>query len=65
MEISIVLPAYNEEEILERTVTMLRTGLTDLAMDWEILIVENGSTDSTSGIARFLSNSLPQVRLFR
>ena len=40
MEISIVLPAYNEEEILERTVTMLRTGLTDLAMDGEILIVE-------------------------
>lgn len=61
IEISIVLPAYNEEEILERTVTTLRTGLEDFPMSWEILIVENGSTDDTLKLATSMSNSLPEV----
>ena len=61
VDISIVLPAYNEEEILERTVTALRTGLENFPMTWQILIVENGSTDATLNIATDLSTSLPEV----
>ena len=61
MDLSIVLPAFNEEEILERTVTSLRSGLSKFEVTWEIVIVENGSTDSTLEIARSLSANHPEV----
>lgn len=49
--VSIVVPAYNEEKLLESTVSSL------LAMDYpkyEIIIVDDGSTDRTRDIARKL-----------
>jgi len=47
MDTTIVLPAHNEEELLEQTVEAIRSGLKDYAQTWEILIIENGSTDRT------------------
>lgn len=60
MRLSIVLPARNEAEGLARTLPPLRS----LYPDAEIIVVDDGSTDSTASIAlangaRVLSNPYP------
>jgi glycosyltransferase AglD len=62
--ISIVLPAYNEEVLLERSVDGLVERLRDAIEDeFEVLLVENGSTDRTPQIAASLASRYPQVRV--
>ncbi|MFN8015056.1 MAG: glycosyltransferase [Acidimicrobiia bacterium] len=62
--ISVVLPAYNESETLENTVTDIFKFLKKRKEDFEIIIVENGSLDSTLKIAEKLSETHPNVRSF-
>ncbi len=45
--ISAILPAYNEEEDLESTVSALAPALRRVASDYEILIVNDGTKDRT------------------
>ena len=54
--ISIVLPAYNEEESLEITVKDILDFCKTAGVREEIIIVDDGSTDSTGKIAENLSN---------
>ena len=62
--VSVVLPAYNEEAILERTVTTLVDSLRRSELPFEIVIVENGSTDQTANIAADLEQQINEVRSF-
>jgi len=50
MKISIVVPTYNEAGCLARTLTALRA----LPGDFDLLVVDGGSTDDTVNIAREL-----------
>ena len=50
-ELSIVIPIYNEESILETSVTELITELEQAGLDFEIVLAENGSRDRTVAIA--------------
>ena len=43
--ISVVYPMFNEEENIERAVHFAEAVLTDLSSDYEILIVNDASTD--------------------
>jgi glycosyltransferase involved in cell wall biosynthesis len=62
VRIDVVLPVYNEERVLERSVRVLHAYLTDNVLhDWRIVIADNGSRDSTPQIARQLEESLPNV----
>lgn len=45
--ISIVVPAYNEERNLELLYARLREQLETLRMHWELVIVDDGSSDGT------------------
>ncbi|OGB88913.1 hypothetical protein A2625_00350 [candidate division WOR-1 bacterium RIFCSPHIGHO2_01_FULL_53_15] len=60
---TIVVPAYNEEEILADNIKQLTSYLTPHTL-YEIIIVSNGSTDSTEAIGRELEKKFPQVRSF-
>lgn len=51
-EYSIVVPAYNEELYLPRTLDALRSAMATVAMPGEIIVVDNNSTDRTSEVAR-------------
>lgn len=45
--LSVILPAYNEEAILEECVSRLSTELEKFTQDYEMIIVNDGSKDST------------------
>ncbi len=62
--LSIVIPIYNEEEILRSSVVELRAGLTQLGHSYELLLAENGSTDNTIALAAGLSEEFPEVESF-
>jgi glycosyltransferase involved in cell wall biosynthesis len=62
LAVSIVMPAFNEAEILESTVHTVVDGLRARGRQFELIIVENGSTDDTAAIADALATSEPEVR---
>jgi len=52
-KISIVIPALNEEEGIEKTIQAIpKSELEDMGYDVQILVVDNGSTDGTGELAR-------------
>jgi len=50
-ELTVLLPACNEELAIAGVITDIRAALSDLADDWEIVVVDDGSTDRTGAIA--------------
>ena len=50
-KLSVFFPAYNEEENLEKTVLDAKKVLSEVARQWEIIIVDDGSKDRTGEIA--------------
>jgi glycosyltransferase involved in cell wall biosynthesis len=60
-EVSVVMPAHNEAGLLEQTLKVLVSALRDRALAFELLVVENGSTDSTLADAREFAANDPAV----
>jgi glycosyltransferase involved in cell wall biosynthesis len=63
-KLSIVIPVYNEEAILEAAVKDLVDRLTPFGLSYELMLAENGSRDRTVELAEELSKRFPQVRSF-
>jgi glycosyltransferase involved in cell wall biosynthesis len=61
--VSVVMPAFNEAEILGTSVKSVVDGLRARAEVFEVLVVENGSTDTTLSIASDLAAKYPEVRV--
>lgn len=61
--LSIVLPAYNEEENVASAVEEVSSVVRRLGMDYEIILVNDGSADRTGEIARELQQRIPNFRL--
>ncbi len=62
--LSIVIPIYNEEEILEDALAELRDGLEEFGLEYEVILAENGSTDSTVALAASLEQDYPELHCF-
>lgn len=65
-ELSIIIPAYNEESRLPRALERIRSYLASRGLtenNVEILIVDDGSADGTARIVADCSRELPGVRL--
>ncbi len=60
-QLSVVLPACNEEALLDGCVRQLHSALAALGVNAEIIIVNDGSRDRTQDIADALSRDLPGV----
>ncbi|MGD8824880.1 MAG: glycosyltransferase [Myxococcales bacterium] len=60
-QVSIVIPVYNEEAILRTAVLGLLERLAGVPWTYELLLAENGSTDSTREIASNLSLEIARV----
>jgi dolichyl-phosphate beta-glucosyltransferase len=57
--LSVVIPAFNEEQRLGPTVLQLARFLDRRAGRWEILVVDDGSTDGTAALCRELAGRVP------
>ncbi|MBI2971469.1 MAG: glycosyltransferase family 2 protein [Candidatus Aenigmarchaeota archaeon] len=62
MAVSVVIPVHNEEAILAGNVARLELFLKKLRLPYELLIIDNGSTDATPRIGRSLQSKT--VRFF-
>ena len=66
MPVNITLPVLNEERQLPRAVEQLTAFLrAGFGLPYEIVIVDNGSTDGTWPVARQLESKHPEVRALR
>jgi len=64
--VDLVIPVLNEAHVLERSVTTVRAFLEGHdAYRWRVVIVENGSTDSTAEVARRLAALHDNVAFLR
>ena len=63
--ISVFLPCYNEQANVARTVGRVEEVLEGIRADYEIIIVDDGSTDDTARIAEELIRGNPRVRIVR
>jgi glycosyltransferase involved in cell wall biosynthesis len=52
VDVSIVIPAYNEARRLPATLHGWREFLSTLSSNWEIVVVDDGSRDDTTDVAR-------------
>lgn len=63
MEYSVVIPVKNEEENLEPLVAEIEPVMASLGLQWELIIVDDGSDDRSREIVRALQKSKPYLRL--
>jgi glycosyltransferase involved in cell wall biosynthesis len=62
-QLSVFFPVFNEEQNIRRTVTDAKRVLEYLSDKWEIIIVNDGSTDATLKIANQLSDNDKRIRV--
>ncbi|MBI2038415.1 MAG: glycosyltransferase, partial [Candidatus Nealsonbacteria bacterium] len=63
MRLSVIIPVYNEEKRLGKTLSSINDYLSKQIYDSEILVVDNGSTDGTAGVVRMLDGKIKGLKL--
>jgi glycosyltransferase involved in cell wall biosynthesis len=61
--LAVVLPAWNEEQVIAQTVHRVVDTLSDVAPEYEVIIVDDGSIDRTGEIADALAVENPRIRV--
>ena len=64
MKLSVVIPAYNEEESIEKTINELYFTLKKEKIPHEILVVNDGSKDKTIEILKLLKSKIDSLTYF-
>ena len=62
LDISLVLPAYNEQDNIVKVVTSAADSLDQLGKTWEIVVVDNHSNDKTPQLVEELSLKDNRIR---
>jgi len=60
MDLSLIIPVYNEEENLRALFDAICSALKPLGRSWEVLFIDDGSTDASLGILRQLAEKEPE-----
>ena len=63
--LSVVVPAFNEEARIGRTITEVIAEFDRLAVDGELLVVDDGSSDRTASIVQQAADGDGRIRLVR
>ena len=63
--VSVVIPAFNEQENIRSAVVDLKQAFGNVADQFEIIVVDDGSTDHTGEIVEELAKDDPRVHLVR
>jgi dolichol-phosphate mannosyltransferase len=61
-KISLIIPVYNEEENLQDLYSEISRCFSGLSCAWELLLVDDGSTDSSLAVIRALAGADERVR---
>ncbi len=61
LDLSVVVPLYNEEESLPHLVEQLLTALRPAGEGFELVLVDDGSSDRTANVLAKLSAEVPEV----
>ena len=54
--VSVIIPAYNEAQAIGDTLRELSEGLSACEFAYEVLVINDGSTDDTESIVRKMEN---------
>jgi glycosyltransferase involved in cell wall biosynthesis len=65
IDVSIVLPVYNEAESLKELHSKLTDALTKLGLEYEIIAIDDGSKDSSFKVLKELSQSDPKLKAIK
>jgi dolichol-phosphate mannosyltransferase len=63
--LSMVVPVLNEEDVLPQTHAVLRKTLDDLGLPYEVVVVDNGSTDATPQLMAAICAADPRWKFVR
>ena len=63
--LSVFFPAYNEQDIIAKTVENATRAVSRFVDDYEIIVVDDGSSDKTAAVVEDLARRDPHVRLVR
>ncbi|MCP4655768.1 MAG: glycosyltransferase family 2 protein [bacterium] len=64
-DVSIVIPVYNEEECLPTLAAEIRRTMEAQSRSWEVLFIDDGSTDTSPAVLRELAADDSHLRLLR
>src|ERR1700719_1392255 len=63
--LSLVIPAYNEQETVATLLTRVNQALGTLGRPFEVVIIDDGSTDSTPALLADGMRQFPWLRVLR
>lgn len=64
-QLSLVLPIHNHADFLEKVVEKTERVLADAGLDFELILVENGSTDSSYDVCKQLARRSNRIKVLR
>jgi len=62
MKASVVIPAHNEAEVIGSTVSAVTAALEGAGRDYEVIVVDDASTDGTAEVVDSLATGNPRIR---
>ena len=63
MSLTVIIPCYNEELIIEDTVNYLNKNINNI--DFEIILIDDFSNDKTLNILNELSSKYKNIKIFK
>ncbi|MDP4809682.1 MAG: glycosyltransferase, partial [Saprospiraceae bacterium] len=65
LDISVVVPLYNEDESLVELVQWIEKVMLENAFSYEVILVDDGSTDNSWAVVENLNQQFPSVKGIR
>lgn len=61
--LSVIIPAYNEERRIGKTLAAIREFLDKQGYSYEVVVVDDGSRDTTRDVVKIIAEGWPQLQL--